>query len=114
MPAWWSGALAFLMAGAAVALAGAVVEEKDQAAHVHRVAISNLKFDPRSLEAQAGDVVVWTNNDFVAHSATADDGTFDTGTLEGGQSKRVVAVKKGIFPYHCRYHTTMKGTLTVR
>jgi plastocyanin/mono/diheme cytochrome c family protein len=83
-------------------------------AHVHRIAIANLKFDPPSLEVQAGDVVVWTNTDFVAHTATADDGTFDTGTMEADGSKRVVLAKKGTFPYACRFHPTMKGTLMVR
>ena len=82
--------------------------------HVHRIAIANLKFDPPTLEVQAGDVVVWTNTDFVAHSATADDGTFDTGTMQADGSKRVVLAKKGTFPYACRFHPTMKGTLTVR
>jgi plastocyanin len=81
---------------------------------VHHVAISGLKFDPPALEVQAGDAVEWKNDDFVAHTATAEDGAFDTGKMEEGQSKRVVLSTKGTFPYSCRFHVTMHGTLTVR
>jgi plastocyanin len=81
---------------------------------VHRIAISGLKFEPAGLEVNAGDIVEWTNADFVAHTATAEDQTFDTGTIEGGKSKRITAEKRGSFPYSCRFHPLMKGTLTVR
>ncbi len=83
-------------------------------ATVHRVSINNLKFDPPALEVHAGDVVEWANSDFVAHTATADDGTFDTGKIEGGGTKRITVGKSGTFPYSCSYHPTMKGTLTVQ
>jgi plastocyanin/mono/diheme cytochrome c family protein len=90
-------------------------EEHEHAGErVHKVTISDSKFDPPSLEVRQGDVVVWTNTDFIAHTATADDHAFDTGKLEDGQSKRIVAKKKGTFPYACRYHMTMRGTLIVK
>jgi plastocyanin len=81
---------------------------------VHHVAINGLKFVPPTLEVQPGDAVEWTNGDFVAHTATADDGTFDTGKMEDGDKKRVVLQKSGTFPYSCHFHSSMKGTLTVR
>ena len=94
-------------------LAGGATAD-DEAACVHRISIVDMRFRPASLEVQLGDLVEWTNSDLVAHTATAVDGAFDTGTLESGQSKRVVVARKGTFPYACRYHTSMKGTLTVR
>jgi plastocyanin len=81
---------------------------------VHHVTINGLKFDPPVLEVQAGDAVEWKNGDFVAHTATADDGAFDTGKMSEGQTKRVVLANKGTFLYSCRFHPTMHGTLTVR
>ena len=78
---------------------------------VHRVSITNFKYDPPSLQVSRGDVVVWTNNDFVAHTATADDRSFDTGKIEANESKRIVAKNKGTFSYFCRYHNGMRGTL---
>jgi plastocyanin len=79
------------------------------------VVISGMKFDPPKLEVQAGTEVTWTNEDFVEHTATADDGrTFDMGPIEANGSKRVRLTEKGTFPYHCRYHSTMSGVLIVR
>jgi plastocyanin len=81
---------------------------------VHHVTISGLKFDPPALEIQAGDAVEWKNSDFVAHTATADDGAFDTGKMTEGQTKRVALANKGTFPYSCRFHAAMHGTIIVR
>jgi len=82
--------------------------------HVHRVSISNFTFTPPALEVHVGDVIEWKNSDFVDHTATADDRDFDTGRVQAGEATRVVAKKKGRFPYYCRYHIVMKGTLIVQ
>lgn len=83
--------------------------------HVHRVSISDFKFTPATLEVHVGDVVEWKNTDFVAHTATSDDQkTFDTGRIDAGEMKRVVAKAKGRIPYFCRYHVAMKGVLVVQ
>jgi plastocyanin len=79
-----------------------------------RVSMSGMKFDPANLEVKAGATVEWVNGDFVSHTATAADGAFDTGEIQAGQSKRVVMGKAGSFPYACRFHPSMKGTITVR
>ena len=80
---------------------------------VHAVSMSAFKFLPPTLEVHVGDVVEWKNADFAAHTATADDHSFDTGAVQAGEAKRVVARKRGTFPYSCRYHGAMKGTLVV-
>jgi plastocyanin len=82
--------------------------------HTHEVSITGFKFVPQSLVVAPGDTVIWTNHDFVAHTATAADKSFDTGKLEAGQSKRIVVEKKGTFSYSCRFHSRMTGTLTVQ
>lgn len=92
---------------------GAASEAAAPGARVHTVAISNFKFEPASLQVRAGDVVEWRNDDFVAHTATAEGGAFDTGGIAAGASGRVVVKQRGTFPYFCRYHLEMKGTLTV-
>jgi plastocyanin len=79
-----------------------------------KISITNSKFDPPSVEVHVGDQVEWSNTDFIAHTATANDKSFDTGKIEGGATKQIVAKKKGTFPYFCRYHNGMTGTLTVR
>lgn len=83
--------------------------------HVHRVSISDFRFTPATLEVRLGDVVEWQNSDFVAHTATSDDQkSFDTGRIDAGETKRVVAKAKGRIPYFCRYHAAMKGVLVVQ
>jgi plastocyanin len=77
------------------------------------VSMVGFKFVPAKLEVHVGDAVEWINRDFVPHTATADDKTFDTGKLEAGASKRVVMTKAGTFPYTCHFHSGMKGTLVV-
>jgi plastocyanin len=84
------------------------------AEHVHKVSITGFKMDPETIEILAGDEVEWINNDFVAHTATAKDGTFDTGRIDSNQSKRIKLTKVGSFPYYCRFHSSMKGTVTVK
>lgn len=83
------------------------------AGRVHQVSMSGFKFVPATLEVHEGDVVEWKNDDFAAHTAAADDRTFDTGAIQAGETKRVVAKKKGRFPYFCTYHAAMRGTLVV-
>jgi len=62
----------------------------------------------------AGDVIEWKNADFIDHTATADDRAFDTGRIQAGETKRIVAKEKGRFPYFCRYHSAMKGAVIVQ
>src|SRR5205085_1899204 len=46
--------------------------------------ISDNQFTPATLEVAAGTTVVWTHNGTRKHTVTADDGSFDSGTLENG------------------------------
>ena len=48
------------------------------------VAISDFAFSPRTLTINVGDRVTWTNSDQVAHTATANNGAFDTGLIDQG------------------------------
>ena len=77
------------------------------------VTIAGFAFDPADLEVAAGTEVTWTNDDSAPHTATADDGTFDTGTLEQGDSGSATFDEPGDFPYHCAIHPDMTGTITV-
>lgn len=77
------------------------------------VVIQNFAFSPATLHVKIGDKVTWTNKDSVGHSATADDGSFDTGVLAQGKSGSVTFKKAGTYTYHCSVHPNMKGTIVV-
>ena len=78
----------------------------------YNVVIKGFKFIPDKLEVNAGDAVIWKNEDIVPHTATGK--RFDSKSLDKGQSWSYVAKAKGAFPYICRFHPTMKAELTVK
>ena len=77
------------------------------------VTIKDFKFGPSSSSVNVGDTITWTNQDTPPHTATANDGSFDTGTLNKGKSGSHTFTKAGTFPYICSIHPSMKGTVTV-
>jgi plastocyanin len=88
---------------------------KAQASSPKGITISGFKFAPATLAVSKGARVTVTNNDGVAHTATADDGTgFDTGNIEPGASATLTLPTAGTFAYRCTIHPYMKGTITVR
>ena len=99
-----------VLAGAAALFAvGAHAEGK-----THAVRIEGMKFIPERLEVASGDIVVWTNKDFLPHSVTASQTRVESGDLAPNKSWRLVARKKGEMHYICRLHPVMKGVLVVR
>jgi plastocyanin len=78
------------------------------------VDIRDFAFSPRTIEIRVGDTVTWTNRDGVAHTATAQNGSFDTGLLEEGESGSVRFRSAGTYRYVCTPHPDMTGTVVVR
>lgn len=79
----------------------------------HAVAISGSAFSPATVNVTVGDTVTWTNGDQISHTATADGGSFDTGTLGNGESGTATFATAGSFPYHCTVHPNMTGVVVV-
>ena len=79
----------------------------------HAVQIKGFAFAPRTITVKVGDTVTWTNEDSARHTATADDGSFDTGLLAKGQSGSVTFDTPGTYMYFCTPHPNMKGTIVV-
>ena len=77
------------------------------------VDIVGISFSPASVTVVVGDTVTWTNADAQSHTATADGGAFDTGTIGGNSSKAVTLTTAGTFAYHCTIHPAMTATLVV-
>jgi plastocyanin len=77
------------------------------------VSIEGFAFVAPTLEITAGTTVTWTNNDTTAHTATASDGSFDTGNIDVGASASVTFDTPGTYAYVCTYHPNMTGTIVV-
>jgi plastocyanin len=78
-----------------------------------KVDISNFEYDPDAVRVEAGGKVTWLNEDSVAHTATAEDGSFDTGEIDEGKLKSETFKQPGTYVYHCEIHPQMHGTIEV-
>jgi len=78
------------------------------------VVIEDFWYFPNNLTIRAGSEVIWVNKDFAAHTATADNGEFDTKLLQQNQvSLAIVFDKVGIYPWFCVPHPQMVGAVKV-
>jgi plastocyanin len=92
---------------AAALLAGAA------APRTAAISIQNAQFSPATLTIQAGQSVLWTNNDDRDHTVTATDGSFKSDNLNPGRTFQHTFPKPGHYPYACSYHPRMKGEIIV-
>jgi plastocyanin len=84
-----------------------------EAAKSEKVQIVEFSYEPDPVVVQAGGKVIWQNEDTAPHTATADDGSFDTGIVEKGKLGSATFKKPGTFTYFCEIHPTMHGTVEV-
>jgi plastocyanin len=87
---------------------------KARAAGSQTVPIKGFAFKPATVTVNVGDTVTWTNQDSASHTATASDGSFDTGNLSKGASGSHKFSQAGSFAYICSIHPNMKGTVVVK
>jgi plastocyanin len=77
------------------------------------ITIQNFAFHGDLTVAPSAKVTV-RNQDTVAHTLTAKDGSFDTGSIAAGGSASFTAPSKpGKYPIGCTFHPNMAGTLVV-
>ncbi|MEX2236862.1 MAG: cupredoxin family copper-binding protein [Dehalococcoidia bacterium] len=79
------------------------------------VLIEDFNFQPAHIQVAVGDTVTFTQGaDGAPHTATADAGSFDTGTLtDEGESGEATFDTAGEFSYFCEIHPEMLGLVTV-
>jgi plastocyanin len=103
---------AILFVGGLVLLGGAGI------ALAASVSMVDFDFNPKSISIDPGDSITFTNDGNVAHTATADNGSFDTGSVGAGESKTITIKAPGTYPYYCKFHggpggVGMAGTIVV-
>ncbi len=75
--------------------------------------ITGLSF-PANTIVEIGTVVTWKNSHIVPHTSTSNDGVWDSGTLNNGDTFSFLFTATGSYPYTCLFHTaTMNGVITV-
>ena len=82
------------------------------AAETIRITVDKLAFVPAQVSAHVGDTIEWTNNDFVAHTATARSGEWNV-MLPPHKVGSVTLKSAGSIEYYCRFHPNMIGHISV-
>jgi hypothetical protein len=78
------------------------------------VIIQDFWYFPNNLTVRTGSEIIWINRDLVGHTATADNGEFDTNMLQQNQaSLSIVFDKVGVYPWFCVPHPQMVGAVKV-
>jgi plastocyanin len=77
------------------------------------VTIKGFAFNPNAISAKVGEVVGFVNNDTTAHTATLDDDSCSTDNIAAGASMSLTFSAAGTYPFHCKIHPNMTGTITV-
>jgi plastocyanin len=93
-----------------IAPAGSLAMEGMQGQHV---SIAYLAYQPQDVAVVAGDSVMWRNDSLRSHTVTANDGSFGSGTILGGQTFQQRFGQPGSFPYYCLLHQGMYGRVDV-
>ncbi|MCK0096999.1 cupredoxin family copper-binding protein [Yoonia sp. F2084L] len=80
----------------------------------HVVTIKGFAFEPAVLTIAAGDSVTFVNEDGAPHTATANNGAFDTGNLGRGDQSKLTFSAAGTFDYFCSVHPNMTAQIVVQ
>lgn len=90
--------------------AGASLDKTTDAAEVK---IDNFSFTPRSLTVKVGGTVTWTNHDDIPHNVVSTDKKFSSPVLDTDQAFSFRFKEPGSYPYFCKIHPMMTGTIVV-
>ncbi len=79
-----------------------------------RTVIRSMTYPRKRIEIAVGTTIEWTNQDPLAHTVTADDGSFDSGLIQPGDKWRYTFTAPGTFDFYCTPHPFMKGVVVVK
>jgi len=112
MPVPRRSLVALVLIGAFASLATFAAPPPIRAAE-HAVDITDSTFSPALVTISVGDTVTWRNGDDRPHTATSNDGAFDSGNLDEGQGFSFTFTEPGTYTYRCDYHPDMQATIVV-
>jgi len=83
------------------------------AAAMAAVSIGYANYEPPRLDVVSGTTVQWTNESVRRHTVTADDGSYDSGSLNNTDSYEHTYGAPGTYGYYCRLHAGIVGEIDV-
>jgi plastocyanin len=87
--------------------------QPDAALAVNTPTIVDFAFQPSTIMVPPGTEVTWTNEGPTIHTATADDGLFDSDVLQAGDTYSFTFDMPGSYDYFCAVHPFMRAKVLV-
>jgi plastocyanin len=81
-------------------------------AAVIQIKMAQIAYAPAQVSAHVGDTIEWTNEDIVAHTATARNDVWDVMVEPKGKGS-ITLKSPNTIEYYCRLHPNMVGSITV-
>jgi len=86
--------------------------QKDESG-TNEVILNMNKFSPSSITVSSGTTITWTNKESVTHTVTSNTALFESGNMGKNDKFTYTFSTVGTFPYHCKFHGGMTGTVIV-
>jgi plastocyanin len=100
-------------AGAQTEGEGVVVVPITEISAIDIFLIEDNYFEPTDALVEPGTTLMWVNRGQEPHTVTADNGQFDSGVLNPGDSFLTTVEGSGTLTYRCTLHPEMTGSITV-
>src|SRR5215210_4197922 len=100
-------------AGAQTEGQGVMVVPTTEISAIDIFLIEDNYFEPTDALVDPGTTLMWVNRGQEQHTVTADDGQFDSGVLNPGDSFLTTVEGSGTLTYHCTLHPEMTGSIIV-
>ena len=81
--------------------------------NLNTISMRGSVFSPTGLQVNINATVTWINDDNMVHTVTSDNGTFNSGDIAPGGRFSYNFTNTGTFQYHCTYHSSMGGSISV-
>ncbi len=78
------------------------------------VTIDNFSFTPGAVKVNAGTQVTWINHDDIPHTVDSAQGKFKSSPLDTDDKFQFKFTEPGEYPYFCRIHPKMTGSIIVQ
>lgn len=75
-----------------------------QTAGAISITMGPMSFSPNTVTVPSGTRVTWTNTDTSSHTVTADNSSYNSGTLAPGKTYSLVFTARGEYTYFCGFH----------
>jgi Icc protein len=96
-----------------LAIASAQQDDRRKPGATAEVKIDNFSFAPKSHTIAAGTSVTWRNHDDIPHIVVSAEKKFSSPVLDTDQVFSFTFQEPGTYPYFCKIHPTMTGTIVV-